>query len=101
MTVATRTLEAIKAAPLSQVIEHLGGGLKRVGHEFLTQCPWHDDTNPSLTVNDQKGFCFCHIYSTVPSILEVPVEFLVFVNLVTRSLLDVLCCASKFFAIAN
>ena len=61
MKVATKTLEAIKAAPLSQVIEHLGGGLKRVGHEFLTQCPWHDDTNPSLTINDQKGFCFCHV----------------------------------------
>ena len=61
MAITQKTLDSIKAAPLSQVIEHLGGGLKRVGHEFLTQCPWHDDTNPSLTVNDQKGFCFCHV----------------------------------------
>jgi len=61
MAITQRTLNSIKAAPLSKVIETLGGGLKRVGHEFLTQCPWHDDTNPSLTVNDQKGFCFCHV----------------------------------------
>ena len=61
MAITDRTLQSIKQAPLSKVIEALGGGLKRVGHEFLTQCPWHDDTNPSLTVNDQKGFCFCHV----------------------------------------
>ena len=61
MAITNRTLQSIKQAPLSKVIEALGGGLKRVGHEFLTQCPWHDDTNPSLTVNDQKGFCFCHV----------------------------------------
>lgn len=61
MAVSPKTLAAIKAAPLSSLIEQLGGQLKRVGHEFLTQCLWHDDTNPSLTVNDDKGFCFCHV----------------------------------------
>lgn len=61
MKVSPSTLQAIKAAPLSSVIEATGGRLKRVGHEFLTQCLWHDDTNPSLTVNDDKGFCYCHV----------------------------------------
>lgn len=61
MAISDKTLQSIKAAPLSGVIEQLGGKLKRVGHEFLAQCPWHDDTNPSLTINDQKGFCFCHV----------------------------------------
>lgn len=61
MAVSPRTLAAIKAAPLSDVIEASGGSLKRVGHEFLTQCLWHDDSNPSLTVSDDKGFCFCHV----------------------------------------
>lgn len=59
--ITDQTLQKIKAAPLSKVVETLGGQLKRVGHEFLTQCPWHDDTNPSLTINDEKGFCFCHV----------------------------------------
>ena len=61
MTVTQKTLAAIKAAPLSSLIEATGGKLKRVGHEFLTQCLWHDDSNPSLTVNDDKGFCYCHV----------------------------------------
>ena len=35
--------------------------MKRVGREYLTQCLWHEDKNPSLTVSDDKGFCFCHV----------------------------------------
>ena len=61
MAISPRTIDRIKAASLSSVVETLGGQLKRVGHEYLTQCPWHDDTNPSLTINDEKGFCFCHV----------------------------------------
>ena len=60
MGISQSTLDRIKAAPVSKVIEACGGNLKRVGREFITICPWHDDSNPSLTVNDQKGFCFCH-----------------------------------------
>jgi DNA primase len=61
MAIKPSVFTAIKAAPLSTVVEKLGGKLKRVGHEFLTQCLWHEDTNPSLTISDQKGFCFCHV----------------------------------------
>lgn len=35
--------------------------MKRVGREFVCQCVWHDDTNPSLTISDVKGFVFCHV----------------------------------------
>lgn len=61
MAISQDTLRRIKAASLSDVIEASGGKLKRVGHEYLTQCLWHEDSNPSLTVSDQKGFCFCHV----------------------------------------
>ena len=61
MAITQKTLQAIKAAPLSTVVEALGGKLKKIGHEYITQCLWHDDTNPSLTINDQKGFCYCHV----------------------------------------
>lgn len=61
MAVSQKTLDSIKAAPLSKVVEQTGGLLKRVGREFVTKCLWHDDANPSLTINDQKGFCFCHV----------------------------------------
>lgn len=61
MGIKPETLEKIKAAPLSKVVENMGGTLKKVGYEFATQCPWHEDTNPSLTISDRKGFCFCHV----------------------------------------
>lgn len=61
MGIKQSTLDAIKAAPLSKVVEALGGTTKRVGREFVTQCLWHEDENPSLTISDDKGFCFCHV----------------------------------------
>ncbi len=70
MAITQASLQAIKAAPLSTVVEALGGKLKRVGHEFVTQCLWHEDTNPSLTINDQKGFCFCHVCREGGDILD-------------------------------
>ena len=61
MAILDHSKEKLKSAPISKVIEALGGSLKRVGREFVTQCIWHDDKNPSLTINDEKGFCFCHV----------------------------------------
>ncbi len=61
MAILAQSLEQLKAAPLSKAVESLGGSLKRVGREYVTQCIWHEDTNPSLTINDDKGFCFCHV----------------------------------------
>lgn len=35
--------------------------MRRIGREYVTHCLWHKDTNPSLTVSDDKGFVFCHV----------------------------------------
>ena len=61
MGIKQATIERIKSAPLSKVVEESGGSLKKVGHEYVTHCVWHQDSNPSLTINDEKGFCFCHV----------------------------------------
>lgn len=61
MGIKKHSLERLKSAPLSKVVAETGGVLKKVGREFVTQCIWHEDTNPSLTINDDKGFCFCHV----------------------------------------
>jgi len=61
MAITPASLEKLKSGSISKVIESLGSKLKRVGREFVTQCIWHEDTNPSLTINDDKGFCFCHV----------------------------------------
>lgn len=61
MGIKQATIQRIKSAPLSKVVEEAGGSLKKVGREFVTTCVWHQDSNPSLTINDEKGFCFCHV----------------------------------------
>ena len=61
MAITDASLEKLKSGAISKVIESLGSKLKRVGREYVTQCVWHEDTNPSLTINDDKGFCFCHV----------------------------------------
>jgi DNA primase len=61
MAIARETIDKLKGLSVSSVLEGEGVYLKRVGREFLTYCLWHKDTNPSLTINDSKGFVFCHV----------------------------------------
>jgi len=35
--------------------------LKRAGREFVTQCPWHDDKRPSLTVSPATNRAYCFV----------------------------------------
>lgn len=61
MPVKKTTIDAVKALPVSSVIEAEGVRLKRIGREYLVKCPFHKDTNPSMTINDEKGICFCFV----------------------------------------
>ena len=61
MGIASGTIQKIKALSVSEVLAADGCSLKKVGREFVTRCLWHSDTNPSLTINDDKGFVFCHV----------------------------------------
>ena len=61
MAVSQDTISKIKAMPVSSILTACGVELKRVGREFVTQCLWHNDKNPSLTISDDKGFVFCHV----------------------------------------
>ena len=61
MAISSATIEKIKQIPISDVLEGEGVPMKRVGREFVCQCVWHDDTNPSLTISDVKGFVFCDV----------------------------------------
>ena len=70
MAITDASKEKLKAGAISKVIEKLGSKLKKVGREFVTQCIWHDDTNPSLTINDDKGFCFCHVCRNGGDVIE-------------------------------
>lgn len=55
----TRRLNAI---PIVGVAERLGS-VKRAGSVYKTLCPWHDDTNPSLTLYERTNENRCHCFS--------------------------------------
>ena len=61
VSVSQETIKSIKALDVSDVLASDGCSLKKVGREFVTRCLWHSDTNPSLTINNDKGFVFCHV----------------------------------------
>jgi DNA primase len=50
--------QQIKDEPISRIVENYLPLQKR-GHHHLGLCPFHSDTNPSLTVNDSKGLFMC------------------------------------------
>jgi DNA primase len=53
------TVQKIRQVPISEILVAENIAFKRIGREVVTICPWHSDTNPSLTVNDDKNICFC------------------------------------------
>lgn len=61
MAISDKTIDAVKSLPISEVLIGEGVAVKRVGREGVCHCVWHEDTNPSLTISDQKGFLFCHV----------------------------------------
>lgn len=61
MNISESTIIAVKSIPITTLLEWEDIKFKRVGREAVTICPWHNDTNPSLTINDDKGFCFCFV----------------------------------------
>jgi DNA primase len=59
MSITDSTIQRIRAVPITDILAAEQIPFKRIGREALTVCPWHADTNPSLTVNDDKNLCFC------------------------------------------
>lgn len=61
MIISDTTLTAIKDIPFSVILQKENIECKKLGKESATLCPWHNDSNPSLTINDDKGFCYCFV----------------------------------------
>jgi hypothetical protein len=51
-------LDAARAVPSSEVAARLGIEANRAGWAL---CPFHQDTNPSLHLNDRKAAAFCNV----------------------------------------
>lgn len=59
MSLKDATISKVRQVPLTEVLEAEGIEFKRIGREAVTLCPWHADSSPSLTINDDKNMCFC------------------------------------------
>jgi DNA primase len=56
----TRPIDAAKeAVPVLDLAERLAGSGVRRGREIAFRCPLHDDHDPSLRVDPEKGVWFC------------------------------------------
>lgn len=60
MRLHNQTIELVRER--AQILDQFESTrLKKVGHEFVTRCPWHDDKRPSLSISPQKNFVYCPV----------------------------------------
>ncbi len=70
-----RTIEAVKErADIVDVVgEHVV--LKKKGREFVGICPFHEDSNPSMTVSPAKQFYYCFSCGAGGNAIKFLMEF--------------------------
>ena len=56
-------LDRLRAIPISRVAERWGCRLKKVGSRMVTNCPWHADEHPSLTLYETGHENRCHCFA--------------------------------------
>lgn len=60
-SISDYTVKSVKELSFLSVMDKEAIAYKKIGREAVTTCPWHNDKNPSLTVSDEKKFCFCFV----------------------------------------
>ena len=60
----TKYMDEIRRAVTARdAAERMGMTISRNGSEYVTLCPWHNDTNPSLTLYDDNGIGRCKCFA--------------------------------------
>lgn len=62
--------DAKKAVDIVQVIERYGITLHKKGQEWVGLCPFHQDSRPSLNVNQRKQVFLCPVCDTKGDVLD-------------------------------
>lgn len=70
-TISDYTIKAVKELPITKILDQESIDYKKIGREATTLCPWHNDKNPSLTINNEKGFCYCFVCQNGGDIIEL------------------------------
>ena len=55
--------ERLNAISISEVARRLGDTVRKVGVNHVTNCPWHNDEHPSLSLVEGKGKNYCHCFA--------------------------------------
>ena len=59
IAVQSKTSDGKQGMNIKELVENLGIKLKKSGQEYQGRCPFHDDHEPSLSVNSAKGLWHC------------------------------------------
>ena len=62
MYIKYEDIHAFKRLDLSKIIESYGHTLKKHNGGFITNCPFHDDANPSLSINQKRDVWLWHCF---------------------------------------
>ena len=71
MSVARPIDAAKEAVSVVELAERLSGPGTRRGKEVFFRCPFHDDRNPSLRVDPDKGVWYCDPYAVGGNVVEL------------------------------
>jgi hypothetical protein len=67
--------EIISANPISAYLRSRGVSLEPKAGEQVCLCPFHDDHNPSLRVNDTKGVYFCDVCQAKGTVIDLVMHY--------------------------
>ena len=56
-------LSKLREIPISKVVERWDGKLIRSGSHWVTNCVWHEDEHPSMTLYEVNGENRCHCFA--------------------------------------
>ncbi len=80
--------DLLSKTSIVEYIEKNWAPLKKTGSNFLTRCPFHDDTNPSMSINNEKGLYHCFSCKAGGNLVTFVKEFK---NLSSAEALEEIC----------
>ena len=51
--------DILSKTSITKYIETNWSSLRKIGSNYITLCPFHDDKKPSLSISEEKGLYHC------------------------------------------
>mgnify|MGYP003639054344 FL=1 len=69
-------LTQARLTPITGVLEYLGSQTSRRGRKLVATCPLHNDTNPSMSIDESGNLWFCFTCGTGGDSIQLVMEAL-------------------------